>query len=93
MKTILTTSGVALLAASLGACAITPAPGAERVRVTTSAADVASCKPVGNINSSGAQTGSPEMQFRNETVGYGGDTLFVTDEYRMIGIAYRCAKD
>ncbi len=84
----------ALLATTLSACvAYTPAPGSERVKMTSRPADVQSCKAVGNID--GRKVGGNEMAMRNEVVGDGGDTLFITDPDvgGMIGIAYRCAKD
>jgi hypothetical protein len=83
--------GGGLLAATLAACAgVTPAPGSAEVRMTTVPADVQSCKAVGNV---GLERGNLEWEamLRNKTVGYGGDTLLMTEP--LVGIAYRCAKE
>jgi hypothetical protein len=83
----------------LPACAITQAaPGADKIKVTTMATDVAGCTAVGNIhvprNNDGLVDGiNAGTQFRNAVVGLGGNAGFVTDGGLNIpadGIAYRC---
>lgn len=78
----------------LTACAtVTLAPGAEKVRVTSSAQDVASCTAVGNVrvppNAQSSVT-NPIDDLRNQTLGLGGNTTFVTSALLGEGVAYRC---
>ena len=81
----------------LSAC-VTPAPGADKVRLTNNASEVGNCTAVGNINVPGAAKGQVDMldandQFRNQVVGLGGNTAFITYSTLGIpveGIAYRC---
>jgi hypothetical protein len=85
------------IASVLTAC-VTPAPGADKVRLTKNASEVANCTAVGNINVPGAAKGEVDMldantQFRNQVVGLGGNTAFITYDTLGIpaeGIAYRC---
>ena len=86
---------LALAAASLLGCAVvTPAPGAADLKVTNSAAEVASCTAVGNVDgrpfAANDQVNGP-AQMRNEAVGLGADTLLVTSRLST-GVAYRCGK-
>jgi hypothetical protein len=83
----------------LGSCAtVTPAPGSDKVHVTNNPADVAACKPVGNIAVPKTSNGTVDMasaatDFRNRTVGLGGNTALVTSGFVSIpveGIAYHC---
>jgi hypothetical protein len=72
---------------------IPSAPGAEKVRMTHSEADVASCTPVGNVvglaDTNYVRDERREMQ--NQTVDLGGDTLLLTKEKDPPkGTAYRC---
>ncbi len=90
-RTLLKLVTVTSVAAALAACQATAAPGAEQVRITESAADVQSCKAVGNVN--GSNTGSRRLDLSNAVVGLGGDTLLMTQPMAFLGIAYRCAKD
>jgi hypothetical protein len=73
-----------------------PAPGAAAVQIVRSAADVASCTAVGNVSADGNNSKSTATaHMRNVTVGFGGNTLFVTERSVGIdvqGIAYRCPK-
>ena len=102
--------GFALLAlgALCAGCATalsTPVAGADQLTVTKNAADVTGCTPVGNVDGHLAQGNYPEgmVQVRNQTVGLGGDTLFMTDDpaehvigppnsFFPMGVAYRCGK-
>lgn len=90
-------AAVALAAAS-GCLTVTPAPGADKLRVTSNAADVASCAPVGNIRVSKNDQGlvdaaTAPTEFRNQAVGFGANAALVTMSGFGIpveGIAYRC---
>jgi len=65
------------------------APGAADVKIVRTSADVASCTAVGNVR----QPPDQNVDMRNLTVGVGGNTLFVTEEFLGIvksGVAYRC---
>ena len=67
-------------------------PGADQVRLTTSPADIASCKPVGNVHPPDVVL-TPE-EFRNEVVGLGGNAAMVTFgsvPYPISGVAYLCS--
>jgi len=72
---------------------VTLAPGADQVKLTHNAADVASCKAVGNVTGLGpGPSTSPldiEPQMRNRTIGLGGNTVFLT-RGPFDGVAYRC---
>ena len=83
----------------LTACsAVTPTPGADKVKVTKTAADVAGCTAVGNIqvprNADGLlPIGDAGTEFRNRIVGLGGNAGLVTSGILSVpaeGIAYRC---
>jgi hypothetical protein len=81
----------------LNGCA-TPAlaPGADKVQLTQKAADVINCKAVGNINPAHDAKGttfSTPTEFRNQAIGLGGNTVFVTNQYMgspIEGVAYLC---
>jgi hypothetical protein len=97
MKTVLRFAAcIAIGAATVGCATVALAPGAEQVRITKNAADVASCMAVGNVR----QPPDQNVDMRNLTVGVGGDTLFVTEslpvlgrgDYIKAGVAYRCSK-
>jgi hypothetical protein len=81
-----------------GCQTVTPAPGADKVRLTNNPADVASCKAVGNITVPKTSNGTVDIasaatEFRNRTIGLGGNTGFVTSGFVSVpveGIAYHC---
>jgi hypothetical protein len=78
----------------LMAC-VSLAPGADKVRITKNASDVADCSAVGNItlprNAQGqAESLDVDTEFRNQTVGLGGNTAFVTSSIGGQAVAYRC---
>jgi hypothetical protein len=81
----------------LAACA-TLAPGADKVQLTKSASDVASCTAVGNIHvppdeQGGLVVSVTTAAFRNQVIGFGGNTGFITSNQLgapVDGIAYRC---
>ena len=82
----------------LGACATpTLAPGAGKVQLTQKPDDVARCTAVGNINpardAKGGATFSTPVEFQNQAIGLGGNTVFVTKQYMgapIEGVVYRC---
>ena len=77
---------------------VTPAPGSDKVHVTRNPADVAACKAVGNIVVPKTSNGTVDMataatDFRNRTIGLGGNTALVTSGFISVpveGIAYHC---
>jgi hypothetical protein len=90
-----------VVALTVGLSACTPfvlAPGAAEVRVTSAAGDVVSCAPVGNLQAPKDSSGAIDVlhvlgQFRNQTVGLGGNVAFVTEgslSFPKAGVAYRC---
>jgi hypothetical protein len=98
MRSISGVSLAAVITLWLTAC-VTPAPGADKVRITKSPSDVAACTAVGNITvPTNPSTGTVDIanaatEFRNQTVGLGGNTGLVT--YGLVrapaqGVAYRC---
>lgn len=97
MKTIFWILPLAAVGAlSTGCTTVALAPGADQVRITHNAADVASCKAVGNVDvPPDTPTPTPdnlERQLRNLTVGLGGNAVFVTVSQGIVlqGVAYRC---
>lgn len=80
------------------ACATpTLAPGAGKVQLTQKAEDVTHCTAVGNINPArdgkGGETVSSPAEFQNQSIGLGGNTVFITKQYLgspVEGIVYRC---
>jgi hypothetical protein len=84
---------------TLEAACVSLAPGADKVRLTKTPGDVATCKPVGNIRvPQNPQTGTVDIanaqnQFRNQVVGLGGNAGLVTSGLLAApgeGIAYQC---
>jgi hypothetical protein len=71
---------------------VTLAPGADKIKVTKSPTDVASCVAVGNVDGRNASglTSDGVRQMQNQTLGVGGNVLLVTSELSQKGIAYRC---
>lgn len=102
MKRTINPTYTGLVAATtlmLSAClTVTPAPGSDKVHVTKDPKDVAACKPVGNIAVPKLDNGTVDMataatDFKNRTVGLGGNTALVTSGFVSVpveGIAYRC---
>jgi hypothetical protein len=74
------------------------APGAEQVKVTKTAGDVANCKAVGNLSNinGGNLTDAGQRIARNQAIGLGGDTIFDTSntfqesQGVVEGVVYRC---
>ena len=82
-----------------GCATVVVAPGADKVRLTGNAADVTTCKAVGNIKTPEVSPGLvngffAEKQFRNLAVGLGSDVALVTEgtvSVPVAGIGYRCS--
>jgi hypothetical protein len=92
MKWIVGAIGAAAIGGVLSGCTtLMLAPGAEQIKVTQLATDVAGCRAVGNVIS---EAGSPDMdtELRNKTLGFGGNVLFVTRKLGPAneGVDYRC---
>jgi hypothetical protein len=74
------------------------APGAEQVKVTKNAGEVANCKAVGNLSdvNGGNVTDAGQRIARNQAIGLGGDTIFDTSnafqesQGVVEGVVYRC---
>lgn len=86
------------LAAATACVTIAPVPGADLVTITKTPSDVAGCRAVGNIKVPTGE-GNPggatidRIEFRNQAVGFGGNTALVTISYLgapLQGIAYHC---
>lgn len=80
-----------------GCVTATLAPGADKVRITNVSAAVAACSAVGNLHvtlgPNGAPTTDPNVELRNQAIGFGGNTVLVTSSTMgdpTEGIAYRC---
>jgi hypothetical protein len=83
----------------LSACAtVALAPGADKVRLTTSAGDLSACRAVGNVLVPASPTDGSTLfdaanEFRNQIVGLGGNAGCVTSGSLGIplqGVAYHC---
>jgi len=92
MKRAIALSSLLLCAA----CATTAAPGAEKIRITTSPKDVEGCKLIGDVNAPGPFNLPDDWktQLRNATLAAGGDVVFRTGPLALTdhvtGMAYRC---
>ena len=75
-----------------GCVTVALAPGAEKVKITKNASDVASCKAVGNVKSPMVGYDGINATLQNQTLGLGGNTVFVTGPVAesVAGVAYSC---
>ncbi len=93
---MLTNRWLAVLAlASLvtaGCATVELAPGAEKVKITKNPSDVVSCKAVGNVKSLMDGYEAINATLQNQTLGLGGNTVFVTgaEGQSVAGVAYSC---
>lgn len=71
----------------LSAC-VTPAPGADQVKITRNPADVSACSAVGNISSEAMNNLDPHVA-QNRAVGLNADVVLNTGNG---GVAYDCGK-
>lgn len=90
MMFLVRSSRILILAATSGGCviksAVTLAPGADQMKITTNPADVSGCAPVGNIPASSINVPDPRIA-KNEALGLNANTVFNTG---YGGVAYRC---
>lgn len=79
---------IAIFLMTIGALSgcVTAAPGADQVKITRSPADVAACKPVGNIGAGSMDNLDPHVA-QNKAVGLGANVVLNTGQG---GVAYRC---
>jgi len=82
----LTLAAILLITCSCATVPFALAPGADRVKLTRNAADEAGCKAVGNVST--PLDYDHDDRLRNETVGLGGNAVFLTST--LEGVAYRC---
>jgi hypothetical protein len=75
-----------------GCVTVALAPGAEKVKITKNASDVASCKAVGNVKSPMVGYDGINATLQNQALGLGGNTVFVTGPAAesVAGVAYSC---
>jgi hypothetical protein len=75
-----------------GCVTVALAPGAEKVKITKNASDVASCKAVGNVKSPIIGDEAINATLQNQALGLGGNTVFVTGAVAesVAGVAYSC---
>jgi hypothetical protein len=65
---------------------VTPAPGADQVKITRNPADVSACSAVGNISSKAMNNFDPHVA-QNRAVGLNADVVLNTGNG---GVAYHC---
>jgi hypothetical protein len=66
-------------------------PGAEHIRLTSSPAEMAQCKRMGDVYP--ADMDSPRQEFRNHVADLGGNAALVTAgtvKLPLQGVAYQC---
>jgi hypothetical protein len=86
-------AAVAIIGLGTAGCAtVALATGAENVKITHNANDVASCKAVGNVKALLAGPEATNATLQNQAFGLGGNTVFETgiDGNSMAGVAYSC---
>ena len=92
MKTFCRLFAVAALGTATAACVtVALVPGADRIQLTRNVGDVSACKAVGNVRASDLPFDF-EPTIRNQAVGLGADTVFVTTDngQEEAGVAYKC---
>jgi len=92
---ILVIGALALALAVTGCTTVPLAPGADQVKITRNEADVAFCKPVGNIDRKSILIDwDPKVaarQMQNQAVGLGGNVIFDTSiRDTPMGVVYHC---
>jgi uncharacterized protein (TIGR02246 family) len=85
---------VAACALAAGCKSVSLAPGAEQVRTTEEAADVAGCASLGKIEAASSMLTDPdaERQLRNRTVALGGNVLLFASPVHRSGTIYACGE-
>jgi hypothetical protein len=87
MKQVVLGCIVVMLGAISAGC-VTPAPGADEVKITRNRADVSGCTAVGNISAEEMRNLDPHVA-QNQAVGLNADVVFNTGAG---GVAYHCGK-
>jgi hypothetical protein len=84
--------GLGTMLGTAGCATVALAPGAEKVKITRNAGDVATCKAVGNVNSPLVGYDGINATLQNQALGLGGNTVFVTgaEGQSVAGVAYSC---
>jgi hypothetical protein len=80
-------------ALAAGCVTVVPVPGADKVRLTNTAADVAACTAKGNVSAPvSVDPGQVLGTLRNQAVGLGANTVFIADANADTdsGVAYHC---
>ena len=85
-------------AAVSGCVTTTLAPGADHVKLTQNASEVAACTATGNITvprdaSGQLDVANAEADVRNQAIGFGANAVLVTGSRVGVpatGVAYRC---
>jgi hypothetical protein len=86
-------AAIAVVGLGIAGCVtVALVPGAEKVKITKNAGDVASCKAVGNVKSPMVGYDGINATLQNQTLGLGGNTVFVTGSVAesVAGVAYSC---
>jgi uncharacterized protein (TIGR02246 family) len=85
---------VAACVFAVGCKTVSVAPGAEQVKLTSNAADVAGCTSLGSIDAMSSMLTDPdaERQLVNQTFTLGGNVLLFGSSLRRSGTAYACGE-
>jgi hypothetical protein len=86
-------AAIAVLGLGTAGCVtVALAPGAEKVKITKEASDVASCKAIGNVKAQPMGPEATNATLQNQALGLGGNTIFVTGAsgVSVAGVAYSC---
>lgn len=94
MKMIRRDPAIVLACVAVAGCAsVTLDPGADQIKITRNAADVAACASLGKVNITQPMLTDPDAQRQllNQTLSLGGDALLLASLGRS-GAAYRCGE-
>jgi len=83
---------IAACAILAGCSSVSLAPGADQIKATSNAADVAACASLGALDPPPPMMTDPDVErlLRNETLAIGGNVLLFSSPVRRSGSAYRC---
>ena len=90
-----TTKTAFFAALILAGCTTSVAPQAEKIAITRTAADVANCRVLGNVEAPPPYIwpGDDLKQMKNAALALGADTIFVTRRVGSSqGVAYKCGE-
>ncbi len=78
MKLAIYIAAIVAAGAALSGCALVVLqPGADHVKITRTAADVAGCKALGEIASHGYSLADSQRDLKNQSLGLGGNFVLV----------------